>query len=178
VSAAGALLTDTDGSVSHTGPRGQGQCEYSSKDERLAREVLELIRSLGYRASIVVKPDMRSRTGEQWRVRFRSRPDCVPFLLPRKADRCVEAGEQHYTNRRSIVSIELVASVPVRCITVDTSGFLFLVGDGFLPTHSSPLGGAASPEPLVPDLQRPVGRDAGPGCGPRGRLDEFSRGRR
>lgn len=104
-------LMDTDGSVSHTGPRGQGQCEYSSKDERLARQVLELIRSLGYRASIVVKSDTRSRTGEQWRVRFRSRPDCVPFLLPRKADRCVEAGEQHYTNRRSIVLIEPVASL-------------------------------------------------------------------
>ena len=145
-------LMDTDGSVSHTGPRGQGQCEYSSKDERLARQVLELIRSLGYRASIVVKPDTRSRTGEQWRVRFRSRPDCVPFLLPRKADRWVEAGKQHYTNRRSIVLIEPVASVPVRCITANTSDHLFLASEGFVPTHNSRLAGAASLEPLVPDL--------------------------
>jgi hypothetical protein len=140
-------LMDTDGSVSHTGFRGQGQCSYSSKDERLARQVLELVRSLGYRASITVTADSRSRTGQHWRVRFRSRPDRIPFLLPRKADRCIEAGEQHYTNRRSIISIEPVESTPVRCITVDTEDHLFLAGDGFIPTHNSRLAAAAGVPP-------------------------------
>ena len=137
-------LMDTDGSVGHNG---QGQCEYSSKDEHLARQVLELVRSLGYRASIVGKADLRSRTGQQWRVRFRSRPDCIPFLLPRKIDRCVEAGEPHFSGRRSVISIEPVASVPVRCITVDTEDHLFLAGKGFVPTHNSRIAAAAGVPP-------------------------------
>lgn len=127
-------LMDTDGSIDDTG---RGGCEYSSKDERLARQVVELLRSLGYRVTIKNRPDNRSRTGEHWRVHFRVAQDRIPFLLPRKADRALAAGEPHYSDQRSIVSIEPVPSVPVRCIAVDTEDHLFLAGEGFVPTHNT-----------------------------------------
>jgi hypothetical protein len=137
-------LMDTDGTVDSLG---RGQCAFSSKDEVLARQVLELIRSLGYRATLSRVEEVRSRTGETWNIKFRSRLDCVPFLLPRKVDRCERAGDPHYSDRRSIVSIEPVESVPVRCITVDTPDHLFLAGDGFVPTHNSRLAAAAGVPP-------------------------------
>jgi len=137
-------LMDTDGTADGAG---QGQCALSAKDEHLARQVLELVRSLGYRATIHRRADSRSRTGYQWKVQFRSRLDCLPFLLPRKADRCVNAGDPHYSGMRSIVSVEPVESVPVRCITVDTDDHLFLAGDGFVPTHNSRLAADAGVPP-------------------------------
>lgn len=140
-------LMDTDGSIS--GER-NGGCEYSSKDERLARQVVELIRSLGYRANLSSRADARSRTGQHWRVHFRAAPDRIPFLLPRKVDRAVAAGEPHYTDQRSVVAIEPVPSVPVRCIAVDTADHLFLVGDGFVPTHNTRISSLSRvPAPIL-----------------------------
>jgi portal protein/LAGLIDADG DNA endonuclease family protein len=126
-------LMDTDGTIGD----GRGGCEYSSKDERLARQVVELIRSLGYRVSIKARRDARSRTGLQWRVHFRVAMDRIPFLLPRKVDRALASGDPHYSDQRSVVSIEPVESVPVRCVAVDTEDHLFLAGDGFVPTHNT-----------------------------------------
>lgn len=41
-----------------------------------------------------------------------------------------------------ITSIEEVASVPVKCIKVDSKSNLFLAGDGMIPTHNTPLAAA------------------------------------
>lgn len=141
-------LMDTDGTVDPT----KGTCEFSSKDEHLARQVAELLRSLGYRATVSSKVDVRSRTGETWRVFFRVAQDRVPFLLPRKVDRCVTAGEPHVSDARGIVSIEKVESVPVRCIAVDTPDHLFLAGDGFVPTHNTRIAAASGVHPVVAAL--------------------------
>jgi len=139
-------LMDTDGTVGH---RGRETCEFSSKWERLARQVAELARSLGYRATLSRKEELRSRTGETWRVTFRADPEMVPFLLRRKADRCTTA--VHVRNR-SVVSIEPVPSVPVRCIAVDTADHLFLAGEGFVPTHNTRIAAAAGVPPIVVGL--------------------------
>ncbi|HZM83782.1 MAG TPA: LAGLIDADG family homing endonuclease [Candidatus Limnocylindrales bacterium] len=137
-------LMDTDGTADRDG---QGWCAYSSKDEALARQVLELVRSLGYRATLSSYADSRSRTGQHWKVEFRSRLDCIPFLLPRKVAKCEAAGDPHFSGRRSIVNIEPVDSVPVRCITVDSADHVFLAGAGFIPTHNSRLASAAGVPP-------------------------------
>ena len=39
--------------------------------------------------------------------------------------------------RRSIVSVTLVPSVPVKCIKVDSPSHLFLAGPGMVPTHNT-----------------------------------------
>lgn len=136
-------LMDTDGSVDS---KGRERCEFSSKWEALARQVLELIRSLGYRATIGRKVDARSRTGEHWRVQFRANPDLNPFLLPRKASK---VRTQPHVLTKPILSIEPVESVPVRCIAVDTEDHLFLAGDGWTPTHNTRVASAAGIHPTI-----------------------------
>jgi hypothetical protein len=129
-------LMDTDGTVGHV----QNEvCEFSSKWRALAEQVAELARSLGYRTSLRRRVDERSRTGEHWRLTFRADPRMVPFLLPRKADRCVTPPK---IIKRSIVSVEPTLSVPVRCIAVDTADHLFLAGEGMVPTHNTRIAAA------------------------------------
>lgn len=139
-------LMDTDGSVGHAGKE---TCEFSSKFESLARQVAELARSLGYRCTVSSKRDMRSRTGMTWRVTFRADPDMVPFALPRKAARCVTP--LHVRNR-AIVSIEPVATVPVRCIAVDSPDHLFVAGEGWVLTHNTRIAAAGGTPPVIVGL--------------------------
>jgi hypothetical protein len=136
-------LMDTDGSVDVL-----GRCEFSSKWRALAAQVAELVRMHGYRVTMSRKADLRSRTGEQWRVSFRVELDRVPFLLPRKVDRCEAAGDATVWSR-SVVTIEPVESVPVRCITVDTDDHLFLAGEGMVPTHNTRIANAAGVPPVL-----------------------------
>jgi hypothetical protein len=146
-------LMDTDGSV---GSRGKETCEFSSKFEHLAAQVAELARSLGYRVTVSRKLDSRSRTGETWRVSFRANPEMVPFLLPRKAARCVTP--VHVKNR-AIVSIEPVDSVPVRCIAVDAPDHLFCAGEGWTLTHNTRIcaaGGVPRSSSACPKVSRPA----------------------
>lgn len=142
-------LMDTDGTVDRAG---KGGCEFSSKDEYLARQVAELVRSLGYRATLSRKVAVRSRTGETWRVYFRGEADRNPFLLPRKVERVIAAGRPNIGDYRAIVSIEQVESVPVRCIAVDTEDHLFLAGDGLVPTHNTRLCAAGGVPPIIVGL--------------------------
>jgi intein/homing endonuclease len=129
-------LMDTDGTVGHV----QNEvCEFSSKWRSLAEQVAELARSLGYRTSLCRRVDERSRTGEHWRLTFRADPRMVPFLLPRKAGRCITPPK---IIKRSIVSVEPTLSVPVRCIAVDTADHLFLAGEGMVPTHNTRIAAA------------------------------------
>ena len=44
-----------------------------------------------------------------------------------------------YSQARTIMSIEPVESVPVRCVSVSSKSSLYLAGDGMIPTHNSPL---------------------------------------
>lgn len=128
-------LMDTDGSADH------GRCEISSKYEHLARQYLELVRSLGLRGSIACKAEPRSRTGETWRVYFHAN-QVIPFTLPRKVAR-VGGGRANGQTLRSVLSVEEVESVPVRCIAVDTADHLFLAGEGMIPTHNTRIASRA-----------------------------------
>ncbi len=130
-------LMDTDGTVGHVGKE---SCSFSSKWEHLARQVADLVRSLGQRATLCYRDDARSRTGGTWTVQFRADPEAVPFLLPRKAERC--RTPLHVRNR-AIVSIEPVPSVPVRCIAVDTPDHLFCAGEGWVLTHNTRIAAAS-----------------------------------
>jgi hypothetical protein len=139
-------LMDTDGTVGHLGHE---TCEYSSKHERLASQVAELARSLGYRATLARKEEPRSRTGETWRVTFRADPEVVPFLLDRKADRC---RTPVWVKNRAVVSIEPADSVAVRCIAVDSDDHLFRAGDGWTLTHNTRIAAAGGVPPVIVGL--------------------------
>lgn len=139
-------LMDTDGTVGHVGKE---SCSFSSKWQHLARQVADLVRSLGQRATLSRRADVRSRTGGTWTVQFRGDPDAVPFLLPRKAARC--RTPLHVRNR-AIISIDPVDSVPVRCIAVDSPDHLFCVGDGWVLTHNTRIAAAAGTHPVIVGL--------------------------
>lgn len=124
-------LMDTDGHATR-----DGWCTFVTGRVEFAREVAELLRTLGHRPTIHARPDSRSRTGEMVKVGFQSRPDMIPFLLKRKAARCrrPRATRQAF---RSVVAVQPVTSVPVRCIGVENEDHLFLVGEGMVPTHNT-----------------------------------------
>lgn len=123
-------LMDTDG---HVTPG--GWCTFVSGASRLTGQVAELLRTLGYRPTIVRAEDIRAREGSMWKVSFQVGAE-APFLLARKVARC-QGRRSPRQQFNSVVSVERVDSVPVRCIGVDNEDHLFLVGEGFVPTHNT-----------------------------------------
>ena len=126
-----AGLLDTDGYCAKA-----GRIEYYSTCEQLARDVYHLVATLGYKASL------RSKTarlhgkdcGTVWTVVFTT-ADKV-FRLSRKASRQVTKMSAT-SGRRYVTAIRPVASVPVRCIAVDSPSHLYLAGESCIPTHNS-----------------------------------------
>ena len=129
-------LMDTDGSVAAA----NGQCEFSVTNEPLARDVLELLLGLGVKAVWGVgraRIDGRD-LGARYRITFT--PTFAVFSLPRKVNK-QRLDRQHPSRRRRyIVDVKPIASVPVRCISVDSPSHLYLAGRGCIPTHNTELG--------------------------------------
>lgn len=126
-------LMDTDGFVERNGTVGIDLC-----DERLARDVRELVVSLGWKCSLRAGPTCgpnATEGGIRWRMRFT--PDECPFLLTRKAQRWSPSKQAIRATARCIVSVEPVGTGDSRCIEVESERHLFLVGDGMVPTHNS-----------------------------------------
>lgn len=131
-----ALLTgllDTDGYCMTT-----GTVEFTSTNARLADGVVELARTLGWLPRMSVsRARLNGRdVGPKYRVVFT--PDRPVFTIGRKADRQGQPRRATH-GLRYVVCCEPVASVPVRCIQVDSPSRLYLVGQGMIPTHNSTL---------------------------------------
>jgi hypothetical protein len=132
-------LLDTDGTIDAA----RGQVEFCSTTLQLAEDVLFLARSLGWRATLRTgRAMLRGHDhGPKYRVCFtpkRSDP-FVPFRLERKAARVRDRDGNKGRNTVSVVSVEPVDSVPVRCIKVDSPDGLFLAGRDLMPTHNTTL---------------------------------------
>lgn len=131
-----AGLLDSDGTC------GPHQVAIGMVNEGLMRQVLQLTRSVGYRATWKVGRGMLNGQdkGPVFWVKFSTQWGRSPFDMPRKHLRFEEQVARGSTidlRLNSIVSVEPVASVPSRCITVAHESSLFLAGEGFLPTHNS-----------------------------------------
>lgn len=136
-------LMDTDGTVNKA-----GQCEFAVCDERLARHALQLVRSLGIKASITMndaaltEPDptrpgskRRRVVGVRHRVKFTT--DEVVFRLPRKRARLHSKGSMRPTSRWNyVVGVERVGAKEVRCLRVNHPEHTYLTGE-FIPTHNT-----------------------------------------
>lgn len=131
-----AGLLDTDGDISNGPSGGSSRVEFTNTNERLALDVLELARSLGFKATIaqgtatLEGEDM----GPKWRVTFTARRPV--FYLDRKR-KLQKIGGSDRTRWRSIVAIREVESVPVRCIQVDSEDHTFLMGRSYTVTHNT-----------------------------------------
>ena len=132
-------LMDADGSIT------RGRCEYSTVSDALARGMLELLRSLGFKPVCYAGrrkgfgSEGGEREGVQYRISFLAYEDTPVFHLERKRARQPEraSGRPMMSTRRRVVSIERVATRPVRCIGVDASNHLYLAGEAMVATHNT-----------------------------------------
>jgi len=126
-----AGLLDTDGTVT-TG----GGVQLAVTNQRLAEGALELVLSLGYRATMRTKR-VRGRhehTSTCYMLNFT--PGDKVFKLSRKTARQTTRAPGA-RNRRYITDVRPVPSVPVRCIEVDNADHLYLASRAMIPTHNS-----------------------------------------
>lgn len=117
-------LMDTDGTVT----QGKSYSSFCSTSERLADAVVELVRSLGGRAS---KSRSENNHSGYYRVSMRF-SDYKPFRLKRKVDKCGLSKQTFET----ITNIELVGNKLGRCIKVKNEDGLY-VTDDYILTHNT-----------------------------------------
>ncbi|MCA1005667.1 replicative DNA helicase [Rhodococcus hoagii] len=133
-----AGLLDTDGTVTNG-----GSVQFTGTNERLVRDVAELVVSLGYRVQTSTKA-VRGRTeasSTAFTLTFGA--DDEVFGLSRKAllhkERRAASGTARIGSRY-IVDVRKIDSVPVRCVEVDNADHLYLAGRSMVPTHNSTIG--------------------------------------
>jgi FtsK/SpoIIIE family/FtsK alpha domain/Ftsk gamma domain/4TM region of DNA translocase FtsK/SpoIIIE/LAGLIDADG-like domain len=127
-----AGLLDTDGYCSQN-----GQADFSVTNERLARDVLDLVIGLGYKATLRTRPcEGRSQqTSTAYTITFR--PHDPVFRVGRKLSRQAVIQPTSPARRRYVVDVRPTDSVPVRCIEVDSPSRLYLASRSCIPTHNS-----------------------------------------
>jgi replicative DNA helicase len=127
-----AGLLDTDGYAQPS-----GTVVFAVTNRRLVEDVRELVLSLGYRATISTKP-VKGRTAESstcYSLCFT--PAAPVFRLPRKLAR--QKSAVRTADRRYVVDVRPVPSLPVRCVQVDNDDHLYLASRSMVPTHNSTL---------------------------------------
>jgi DNA segregation ATPase FtsK/SpoIIIE-like protein len=127
-----AGLLDTDG---HCG-RGGGVV-FSATNERLARDVLDLVLGLGYKATLLAKPCQGRTPGTSIAYSVAFRPHDPVFRLSRKLARQGDIKPNSPARHRYVIDVRPVPSVPVRCIEVDSPSHLYLASRSCIPTHNS-----------------------------------------
>jgi predicted phage terminase large subunit-like protein len=137
-------LMDSDGT-----PETGGMVSFSSKDRHLRDAVAELAVSLGAKVRYRqrrAKLDGRDYGMISYKAEFT--PPFCPFSLPRKAARWKPGeitGRAISRHHRHLVSIEVLDEAPMRCISVDSPGNLYLAGKGMVPTHNTSYSGVLVP---------------------------------
>lgn len=132
-------LLDSDGTI---GKRGY-DISYCSTSERLAKDVVELVHSLGAYASVYKKPvryrDDRGSVhecGESYNVCIEFvRGDYVPFCIERKARRF---RPKNRGLKRFISDIKYIGEEECQCIMIDDPCHLY-VTDDYIITHNTTL---------------------------------------
>jgi phage terminase large subunit-like protein len=120
-------LMDSDGCATE-----RGQCEFVNKNRLLADALVELLCSLGVKAS-APRSKISSVGTTHWLVKFTTTEPV--FRIARKLDRL--PAKYRDADHWLIESIEPVPSVPVRCISVSSPDRTYLVTRHHIPTHNS-----------------------------------------
>ncbi len=136
-----ALLTGLMDAAGWTTRTGTVRCRAASR--RLAEDIYELVVGLGYRCTVTRRP-ATARTADT------SDTSAVYILTVPAADDVfgLEHKRLAYKQRRRpalaalagsrlVVDVRPVASVPVRCVSVDNAEHLYLAGRSMIPTHNS-----------------------------------------
>jgi len=130
-----AGLIDTDGHVDE-----KGRVRIVTGSKRLAADIEEVVRSLGWNPYITVQKPTLSTSGIQgkkdvYTVGFN--PDTeIPTKLPRKKTKILDAKRRLLGIREVRVSDGPEQGI---CIQVEDGRGMYLVGTGLIPTHNSEL---------------------------------------
>ncbi|HEX7189705.1 MAG TPA: replicative DNA helicase, partial [Actinomycetes bacterium] len=100
----------------------------------LAGDVRELVVGLGYECGLTVGP-----TGTAT-LAFCAEHDVFRVEAKRLMHKERRAARPVTSGARAIVDVRRTASVPVRCVQVDSADHLYLAGPTMVPTHNSTLG--------------------------------------
>lgn len=129
-------LMDADGY-----PTSNSCAEYSTSSEKLARDVAELVRSLGGVCTATKRKPIYTYNGERrigqtsYRLFVAFQDQRIAFNLPRKKEKCgVRA--KNYEIARKITSITPAGEKQCRCIQVSNPNHLY-VTDDFIVTHNT-----------------------------------------
>lgn len=129
-------LMDTDG----TSNKSNCTASFSTTSEKLAKQIANLARSLGYEAYTSHYDRSKNNKATEYYVGFHSTGEELQklFTLPRKQERIAkDATQRHKHKGTSIVSIEnLHKQVEMTCLMVDNPEHLYLVGD-YIVTHNT-----------------------------------------
>ena len=141
-------IMDADGSIGK-----RGRCEITLRPRQLIDDVSELLHSLGIKHTIKEKTAVCTNSPTRsastvYRISFMAYSEKPVFRLSRKLERMVSrqstgenggARRTTETDRRRIVDVHEVQSVPVKCIYVDSESHLYLAGKAMIPTHNTEL---------------------------------------
>ena len=129
-------LMDTDGTISK-----RGYCEITLKQNKLVDGMTELLASMGIKFTNTERMVILNgkKCGPYIRITFPIHNDIPIFKLSRKLDRIRDSSFAGASKNRFITNIIRVASVPVKCIQVDSPSNLYLAGTGMIPTHNTKL---------------------------------------
>jgi replicative DNA helicase len=128
-----AGLLDAGGAVDE-----DGTIRLAVISDRLGAGVLELIFSLGYRATLTQAVASGPETDGRASATVTFRPGDKVFRLTRKLVlQSTAAGPA--AQCRFVTDVRPVASVPVRCVQVDNADHMYVAGRSWIPTHNSTL---------------------------------------
>ncbi len=111
----------------------RGSMSFSTTSEGLAKDVQQLVWSLGGKAPIK-EYSTSSEFGKVFVVTV-GLNNIQVFRLPRKLNRVTYVPDRDYS---AVISLELVHTVPMQCITVEDPSASFLLKNGIV-THNSTL---------------------------------------
>lgn len=129
-------LMDTDGSVTST-----GICSFTTVSPQLAKDVRELVTSLGGSVTTRIRKTGYKKNGElipcKDAYHLRLKVAFNPFKLERKRIHFVPSDTIKYRFERVIERIEPLEKIQSKCITVEHSSSTFLCTRDFIVTHNS-----------------------------------------
>jgi predicted ribonuclease YlaK len=131
-------LMDTDGFVSDG--KVTKEISYCSTSYQLCLGVMDLVRSLGGKATINQKKTFCYTKGYEkegrpaWNVNINFSNDVIPFKLKRKVDRFLSL--KKYPVSKGIKSIEYIGKKEAQCISIDHKDHLYITDD-FISTHNT-----------------------------------------
>lgn len=124
-------LLDSDGHC-----RDNGKVEFSNSNKSLSDGVLRLAHSLGIKATINANKSYLNGKEHKTRYRVYLNTNQNVFRIQRKNLRITDK-YRPIANRRYIINIKQVDTVPVKCIGVLSKSNLYLAGEQCVPTHNT-----------------------------------------